>query len=391
MKRILIFSLAYTPFVGGAELAIKEITDRISDIEFDMVTLRFDRSLPRVEKIGNVTVYRLGFGKASPMMADLVKFPLALNKYLFPFLAFLKASRLHRKNNYSAVWAMMANYAGFATLFFKMAHPDVPFLLTLQEGDPIEYIKARVKFVYPLFKRIFIRADFMQVISHYLGNWARDMNFAGPLEVIPNGVAIAHFTKEYPVNELDALKAKLGKKTGDVWLITTSRLVKKNAVDDVIKALPLLPEKVAFLVLGTGPDEVMLTNLVQELGVEKRVLFAGQVGHADMPKYLRISDIFIRPSLSEGMGNSFVEAMAVGLPVIATPVGGIVDFLKDRETGLFCEVRNPRSIADAVLKLCTDESLKNTLVRNARELVQEKYDWDIVAKDMREKVFEKML
>lgn len=391
MKRILIFSLAYTPFVGGAELAIKEITDRISDIEFDMVTLRFDRSLSRVEKIGNVTVYRLGFGKATPMMADLVKFPLTLNKYLFPFLAFWKALWLHRKNDYTAIWAMMANYAGFAALFFKMAHSDVPFLLTLQEGDPIEHIKARVRFVYPLFKRIFTRANFVQAISHYLGNWARDMDFTGPLEVIPNGVAIAHFAKEYPAHELDMLKAKLGKKTDNILLITTSRLVKKNAVDDIIKALPLLPEKVLFLVLGIGPDEAMLKNLAHELGVEKRVLFAGQVGHADMPKYLHVSDIFIRPSLSEGMGSSFVEAIAAGLPIIATPVGGIVDFLKDKETGLFCEVRNPQSIANAISKLCGDADLKNMLVRNARNLVKEKYDWNIVAKDMREKVFEKML
>ncbi|MCG2695311.1 hypothetical protein L6261_04530, partial [Candidatus Parcubacteria bacterium] len=66
MKKILIFSTVYYPFVGGAEVAIKEITDRIGDIEFDMVTLRFDKNLPKFEKIGNVNVYRIGFVSNSP-------------------------------------------------------------------------------------------------------------------------------------------------------------------------------------------------------------------------------------------------------------------------------------------------------------------------------------
>ena len=62
MKKILIFSTAYYPFVGGAEVAVKEITDRISATQFDLITARFRRNLPKVEKIGAVNVYRLGVG-----------------------------------------------------------------------------------------------------------------------------------------------------------------------------------------------------------------------------------------------------------------------------------------------------------------------------------------
>jgi glycosyltransferase involved in cell wall biosynthesis len=103
-----------------------------------------------------------------------------------------------------------------------------------------------------------------------------------------------------------------------------------------------------------------------------------------MPKYLHISDIFIRPSLSEGLGNSFLEAMASGLPVIATPVGGIPDFLKDGETGLFCEVGNPKSIAQKVEKLIKDRESREYIVRQAREMIEKKYRWEIVASKMKE-------
>ena len=327
-----------------------------------------------------------------------MKFPLSFNKHLFPFIGFLKARALHRKNHYDGTWAMMANYAGFATLFFKMRFPNVRYLLTLQEGDPIEYIKHRVRFVYPLFVRIFTRADFVQTISHYLAGFARDMGYAGSLEVVPNAVAVAHFSQMYSTEELFALEQKLKKAADDIFLITTSRIVKKNAIDEVIRALSLLPARVKFLVLGIGPDEAALRALARESGVEDRVKFLGQISHSEMPKYLKISDIFIRPSRSEGLGISFLEAMAVGLPVIATPVGGIPDFLFDPEknpdrdsTGLFCEVDSPESIANEVKRLIADDTLRTRLVANGKKLVTEKYDWNLIARDMKEKVFDKIV
>lgn len=400
-KRILIFSLTYYPnIISGAEVAIKEITDRIApeDIVFDMVTLRFDSTLPTFERIGNVNIHRIGFTTKHPQIGDLVKFPLVINKYLFPFIGFLKAWSLHRKSPYDGIWAMMANYAGFAALFFKMKFPEVRYLLTLQEGDPIEYIKARVQKVYALFEQIFTRADMVQAISHYLAAFARDMRYTGPLEVVPNAVNVAYFSKTYSTKELFVLKQKLGKSIDDIFLITTSRLVKKNAIDEVIRALPLLPVRIKFLILGIGPDEATLRALADALKVSDRVKFLRQIDHKEMPKYLAVSEIFIRPSRSEGLGNSFLEAMAAGLPVIATPVGGIPDFLFDPEknpdrepTGLFCKVDDPESIATQVKRILADSALRTRLVTNAKKLVTEKYDWNLIAREMHERVFNQLL
>ena len=122
--------------------------------------------------------------------------------------------------------------------------------------------------------------------------------------------------------------------------------------------------------------------------LEARVSFLGFVPHDVLPMYLSASDIFIRPSRSEGMGNSFIEAMAAGKPVIATRVGGIVDFLRDGETGLFCEVGNPKSIAQKVEKLMKDRESRDYIIRTASALVTEKYDWSLIAKRTREEVFQ---
>jgi glycosyltransferase involved in cell wall biosynthesis len=389
-KRILIFSFVYYPrFIGGAEIAIKEITDRLepSDFEFDLIALRLDKKLPKKEKIGNVTVYRIGWAGSQTIGADSLPFVMHLNKFAYPFLAALKASHFHRRNPYNGIWAMMANYSGFGALFFKMFHMHVPFILTLQEGDPIDYIKSKVKFVYGLFGKIFTEANVIQTISNYLADFARDMNAKAPIEVIPNGVDIAHFSQAFAEAELNAIKTALGKKEGDLLLITTSRLVVKNAVGDIIKSLTHLPEHVRLAVLGTGYLERELKELSKKLGLESRITFLGYVSHAEMPKYLKASDIFIRPSLSEGFGNSFIEAMAAGIPVIATPVGGIVDFLKNKETGLFCDVGSPQDIARKVEIYTHDKNLREEIIDNAKAMVLAKYDWNMVAESMEERVF----
>ena len=356
-KRVLIFSLAYHPMVGGAEIAIKEITDRISEIEFDVITLRFKKEHPKIEKIGNCTIYRIN-----------------TSKNLYPIKALFLANKLHKNRSYDAVWAIMANWAGFAALFFKFRFPQVPFILTLQEGDPISYIKRKVWFVYPLFKKIFLKADTIQAISNYLADWASDMGYKGQVIVIPNGVDVNRFK----IQDSGFRNNKI--------LITVSRLVKKNGVADIIKALKHLPEDVKLKVLGSGPLESELKLLATGLPVE----FVGSVSQEDIPKYLHNADTFVRPSLSEGFGISFIEAMAAGLPVIATPVGGIVDFLKDGETGLFCEVNNPESIATQVKKLIDNDKLRESIVKNARKMVEEKYDWNLVAKRMKEEIFDKV-
>ncbi|KKU87217.1 MAG: Glycosyltransferase [Candidatus Gottesmanbacteria bacterium GW2011_GWA2_47_9] len=362
-KRILIFSLAYHPMVGGAEIAVKEITDRITDIEFDMITMRFNAVHPEKEQIGNCMVYRIN-----------------TSKNFFPFRAFLFAKKLHSDRPYDATWAIMANWAGFAALFFKFRFPQVPFILTLQEGDPIPYIKRRVWFVYPLFKKIFTRADIIQAISTYLADWAKNMGYRGQVEVIPNGVDVEKFRPTANNNQ----------PTTNTVLITTSRLAEKNAVGDIIKALKFLPNDVILKIIGTGPLEFELKELARITGQGSRVKFLGHIPHYDISKYLHEADIFVRPSLSEGMGNSFIEAMAAGLPVIATPVGGIPDFLQDGKTGLFCEVNNPKSIADKVMEYINNPELTTRIVENANKMVRERYDWNLVAREMKERVFDKV-
>ncbi len=205
--------------------------------------------------------------------------------------------------------------------------------------------------------------------------------------MIPNGVDVEKFEARFLKDDNNRLKENLGIKEKDRVIITTSRLVEKNAVDDLIKSIKELKIinyelPIKLLILGTGEKEKALKNLTKDLELEKEIIFLGHIFHNELPKYLAISDIFIRPSLSEGLGNSFLEAMAVGLPVIGTPVGGIPDFLEDGKTGIFCQPKNPKSIADKIKLLLSDNNLRQTIIENGRKLAKEKYNWNIIAREM---------
>lgn len=387
-KKILIFSLAYFPkHVGGAEIAIKEITDRIppSDFEFHLITLRFEKDAPREEKIGAVTVHRVGGGSSY------------FSKIMYVPLAALKALSMNRIHKFDGLWAMMS-YMLFPIMIMRSLGLRTPYALSLQEGDPFEHVfnRPHVAFLSPILKAGFRNASVIQAISTFLGTWAHTAGFRGSVEIIPNGADLT-VLESSTQSSVDEVKDMLGKKMGDVFLITTSRLVHKNAVDNVLKALPLLAENVHFLILGIGSDEEKLRHEAKRLGVEARVKFLGFIEQSEIPKYLKASDIFIRPSRSEGMGNSFIEAMAAGLPVIATQEGGIADFLFDEKknpdkpiTGFAVTKDSPQEISEAVKNIMSHPEKVRAVVRTSQAMVREKYDWDLIARTIQQRVFERL-
>ena len=378
MKRILIFSLSYYPHIGGAEVALKEITDRIQDIEFHMVTLRFDSGQAQEEKIGNVFVHRVGDSSSY------------LQKILFIPRAAAAAARLHSTHHFDAFWAMMS-YMLFPIVLLRCGGIRVPYLLTLQEGDPWEHMFSRwfILPFRPLLNIGFRNASAVQAISTYLAQWARRMGYQGLTLIIPNGVDVACFTRKVARKEAHKETPRCEESPYGTTLVTTSRLVHKNAIDVVIRVLALLPDSIRFVIYGTGPDEGVLKTLAKKLGVENRVKFMGHIDYSELPRVLAEADIFIRPSRSEGMGNSFIEAMAAGLPVIATQEGGIADFLFDAKrnpdketTGWAVDKDSPEQIAEAVKDILANPEQVASVASNAKKLVSEKYDWNTIAKRM---------
>lgn len=387
-KKILVFSLAYFPRpVGGAEVALKEITARIPEIEFHILTHRFDQTLPRAEKIGDVYVHRIGDGSSY------------VAKMFFVLRAAFAARRLHAEHHFDAAWAMMS-YMSLPLMLLRLIGIRLPYALSLQEGDPFEHVFKRphIRIFAPLLRAGFKNASVIQTISTFLAGWAKRAGFPGEPIVIPNGVDTDAFAHTYPEPLINEVKDRLGKRMGDVFVVTTSRLVYKNALDVCIDAMKSLPENVHFQILGTGPLEEVLKLKTKKLKLDTRVHFLGHVEHDELPKYLKACDIFLRPSRSEGMGNSFVEAMAAGLPVIATQEGGLADFIFDikqnpdtPKTAWVVQKDSADDIVRAVRDIMNHPEIVRGVVATARQMVGERFNWNLVASDMRAKLFTKIL
>ena len=387
-KKILIFSLAYYPhYVSGAEAAIKEITDRISEdeYEFHLVTHLFEKNAPRVEKIGNVTVYRVGFGGGR------------VSKILFVPLSALKARALHKKLHFTGMWAMMT-YMLMPVTLARLIGVRIPYALTLQDGDPYEKVFERpgIKPFLPLIDKGFRDASVIQVISEYLGTWPKKRGYKGEVVMIRNGANPNNF-EQLPIEQLEEVKRSIGKKAGDVYLFIAARLEYQKGIDAIVRSLTLLPHEVKFLIAGGGSEEVMLKNLVTELGLDERVSFLGSLNREDVPKYRNtvVSDIFVHPSRSEGLGNSVLSAMAGRLPVIATQVGGLADFIFTETSGRpatawAVEPDSPEQIAAVVKDIMANPGKVKERTDNARAMVEREYRWEQIAIDMESMVFNRL-
>ncbi len=390
-KRILIFSLAYYPNnVSGAEVAIREITDRTdpSDVSFELITLLFDPTQPRVETVGNVTVHRVGVGSTY------------ISKILFIPLAALAARRLHRRAPFDSMWAMMT-YMLFPTVLARLIGVRVPYALTLQDGDTYEKVFERW-FIAPLTPVLdygFRHATVIQAISSYLATWPRLRNASVPVEIVHNGGNPNDFAEER-ITDAERLRARvdLGVAKTDVLLGNTARLVFQKGWEDTIRALTLLPRHTKLLVVGSGPEEQLYQTLVTELGLQERVLFVGQVDRSLVTTYRRMLDIFVMPSRSEGLGNAGISAMASRIPVVATQVGGLADFVFDRAhnpdrlpTGWVVDADNPEHIAAAVMDIMEHPDQVRVVVDTAHEMVCQKFRWESITQDMREKVFARIV
>ena len=371
-KKILLFTTAFKPLVGGSEIAIEEIAKRLPDLLFEVITARFSHHNKKVEMLANIRIHRVGLG---------YKF----DKYLLPLLGYLKGRELlnskEQMPTIRCLHAYQASYGAMAAYLLKKTRPAHKFILTLQEGKDFD----RQSWLLKIIRKILIRkADSITAISNYLKNFAEHVAGRNNVILIPNGVDLTIFKRDGL--EGSALKQSLGIKEEERIVITVSRLVEKNGIGVLLKAFALMQEKLdlktRLVIIGDGPLRIRLEQAVNDLGLDKRVLLLGEIDHEELPRYLSMADVFVRHSLSEGLGNAFLEAMACDLPVIATPVGGIIDFIENGKTGLLTEVNDVENLCAKISQILIDIELKRKLIENGKHLIVEKYNWVNIALQM---------
>jgi D-inositol-3-phosphate glycosyltransferase len=196
--------------------------------------------------------------------------------------------------------------------------------------------------------------------------------------VVPCGVDLELFQPEGPAEPRPSGRARL---------LVVSRLVERKGIGDVVAAMARLPE--AELVVAGGPPAAELTGdpearrltaLAERLGVAGRVRLLGRVGRADLPALYRSADLVVNVPWYEPFGIVPLEAMACGVPVVASAVGGLVDTVVDGVTGVHVPPRRPRQLAAAVAGLLADPEVCATLGSAGARRARRRYGWDRIAR-----------
>jgi glycosyltransferase involved in cell wall biosynthesis len=155
-------------------------------------------------------------------------------------------------------------------------------------------------------------------------------------------------------------------------------LTDEKGVMNFVKAIPLiLKEKkdLDFVIGGDGPLFEEIKNELNNNEIYDKVIFAGRIPHDELSKYLNELKLLVLPSYSEGLPNIILEAMACGTPVLATPVGGVPDVIRDGETGFIMENNSPECIAKNAISALEYPNL-DEIVKKARELIEKEFTYE---------------
>ena len=197
------------------------------------------------------------------------------------------------------------------------------------------------------------------------------------VRVVPCGVDLALFRPH-------GRTEKRGR--GMQRLVVVSRLVERKGVGNVISALAALPDTELviaggsdFADLGEDPEARRLASLAEELGVSDRVHFRGRVDHVDLPPLLRSADAVVCVPWYEPFGIVPLEAMACGVPVVASAVGGLLDTVVDGVTGVHVPPRSPERLAEVLRGLLADRDLRERLGKAGAQRARERYSWEQIA------------
>lgn len=369
--RILFFNYEFPPLGGGAGNAsfylLKEYAKN-PEVEVDFVTSSIDGQYHLLKMGDNVNIHRLPIGKN----ADNIHYQTKKELISYTWNAFWFARKLAKKNKYDMTHSFFSVPCGFISMLLKWEF-GLPYIVSLRGSDVPGYSERFVRlyrWVTPTILRIWSGASFVISNSQGLKDLALKSQPKKEIGVIYNGVDTEEF---FP----DADK----RNSEQFTIICVSRVTPRKGIRFLIQAFKILSgryDNARLIIVGDGNEKQSLEDLVQGLDLREKVEFAGVIAHENVFEYYRRANIFVLPSLNEGMSNVMLEALACGLPVVATNTGGTKELLTDGVNGLVVKMKDPDDLAEKIEKIILDSDLEKSMSLESRKLA-EKLSWENVS------------
>lgn len=254
----------------------------------------------------------------------------------------------------------------------QMSVKDTPYIVTGHGGDVTSLNKGILK---SMKLKCLERAKAITVVSDALQDYVKQLYPNQKTSIIPMGCDVSRFSSEHRKENF------FGQDDRKVVLFV-GRLAEKKGVTYLIDAMKKVDNAV-LVIVGKGDLEPGLRQQAKALG--DKVVFAGPKTHDELPEIYASADVFVAPSVTaadgdkEGFGLVILEAMASGVPVVASRSGGIVDIVKDEENGLLCDEKDVEKLSVNISRVLEDEALSAKLKTAAGHTV-EQYSYDNISK-----------
>ena len=198
------------------------------------------------------------------------------------------------------------------------------------------------------------------------------------LVTIPNGIDGSKFNIQI---DREKKKKDLGLTGFDPIIGLGVRLTEQKGITYLLRAMPEIIKhfpRVALVIAGEGPLEQDLKNEAKTLGIEKSVYFLGP--RLDMPELLKLFDLYVLPSLWEGLPMVLLEAMAAGCPIVATDVGGVREAIRNQQNGSLAPPRKSEALSKEILKILIDEGTSYKYTAKGRQIFAREFSASVMAK-----------
>ncbi len=269
-----------------------------------------------------------------------------------------------------------------------------PFILTIQgavrtSGIPAVDVLVTI-FDHTVAKLVSLNTRKAIIISENLRERAHKIGFSSEkIRVVPTSIP---YSKEFNPHLFasNEIRRRLGLEN-KIIVCFIGRLVRLKGLVFLLRALKTLQKSVPGLhlfVVGYGPDRLPLEGMSKKFGLNST--FIGYVERSKIPLYMAGVDIFVNPSLSEGLPLTVMEAMAMEKAVVATDVGGTSDLVRNGENGFLVPPGDVKSLANGIKRLALDNRMRLTMGVAGRNIILKDFDWDSIASEV-EKVYEEAL
>jgi glycosyltransferase involved in cell wall biosynthesis len=363
--KILLINSEYPPIGGGAGNASSNIARVLVQRGHNVwvLTSRWN-GLPFEERREAVRIIRLSTLRRKMDRSN------ALEQISFIFAASIRTVGLMREFRPDVTLAFFGLPSGAVAMLLKQLY-RVPYIVSLRGGDvpgfrPYDF-RMYHKLAAPFLRSIWKHADSIIANSNGLQKLALSFDARYQIPVIPNGVDSNQFT--VPHRDWSSPR-----------ILSVGRVVYQKGFDLAMRALSQLKNlEWTWTIAGDGPQMAALKAMAEELGIRGRVHFAGWLSSEQLKEQYASANVFLFPSRHEGMPNAVLEAMASGLPVIATHIAGNEELVAEGETGRLVPPEDAEALREALEPFLVEAQMREQMGGAARRRVESSFSWNRVA------------